>query len=163
MLIMGQVYNNDLRVKSLLNDPDRHCVLLYPGKNSANLSLMPKEARENFCPAAKKLTVFVVDGTWATAKKTVNQSLNLQVLPRICFTPPGPSAFRVRKQPRAECYSTIEAIHHTIELLAPPATRAHDALLRSFDLLVERQIELAANGRPRGRSRRLPSHSETEL
>ncbi len=161
-LIMGQIYNDDLRVNRLIHDPDRHCVLLYPGRNSANLSLMLPEARKSISPRDKKLSVFVIDGTWATAKKTVNQSHNLQTLPRICFTPPGPSTFRVRKQPRAECYSTIEAIHHTIELLAPTPSRVHDSLLRSFDRLVERQIELANNGKPRGRSRP-PSQIETAL
>lgn len=154
-LIMGQVYTHDVRVNSLLNDPSRHCVLLYPGRQSANLSNMPIEARAELRPPGKRLTVFVVDGTWSTAKKTVNQSLNLHSLPRICFTPPGPSAFRVRKQPRAECYSTIEAIHHTIELLVSTTGRPHDALLYTFGQMVERQIELARiNQGSAGRHRR---------
>lgn len=154
-LIMGQVYTSDLRVNSILNDPSRSCYLLYPGKKSANLSLMPQEARSELRRGGKRVTIFVVDGTWATAKKTVNQSLNLQSLPRICFTPPGPSTFRVRKQPRPECYSTIEAIHHTIELFGPAPGRPHDGLLDAFGRMVERQIQL--------KGQLGPSPSETVL
>jgi hypothetical protein len=54
----------------------------------------------------------------------------------------------VRKQPAQECYSTIEAIHHTIELLGPScgfsvAQREHDRLLFIFDKMVSRQLDLA--------------------
>lgn len=162
-LIMGQVYTHNTQVNSLLNDPTRNCYLLYPGRMSANLSDMPMEARQGLRGSdGRRLTIFVVDGTWATAKKTVNQSLNLQTLPRISFTPPGPSSFRVRKQPRPECYSTIEAIHHTIELFGPAKGRPHDRLLVSFGRMVDRQIELAQSGRP-SRRRGRPSQIETPL
>jgi DTW domain-containing protein YfiP len=152
-LMMGSVYGEDARVNGVLADINRHCVLLYPGRNSANLTLMPADARRALVPSGKRLTVFVVDGTWNTAKKTVNQSPNLNTLPRICFTPPGPSNFRVRQQPRAECYSTIEAIHHTIELLGPAVgfnleARGHDQLLFVFSQMVEKQILLANCGKP---------------
>lgn len=152
-LMMGSVYGEDARVNAVLADVNRHCVLLYPGRNSANLTAMPVEARRSLIPPGKRLTIFVVDGTWSTAKKTVNQSPNLNTLPRICFVPPSPSNFRVRQQPRAECYSTIEAIHHTIELLGPAAgfnleTREHDQLLFVFSRMVEKQILLANCGKP---------------
>jgi DTW domain-containing protein YfiP len=152
-LMMGSVYTGDERVNSVLSDSNRHCVLMYPGRNSANLTHMPVEARRALVPEGKRLTIFVVDGTWNTAKKTVNQSPNLNTLPRICFTPTTPSNFRVRLQPRPDCYSTIEAIHHTIELLGPAVDfelgeRPHDQLLFVFSKMVDRQIELASSGKP---------------
>lgn len=108
------------------------------------------------------LAVIVIDGTWATARKMMRLSVNINRLPRVCFTPPTPSNFRIRKQPKVECYSTIEAIHHTIELMggcgggiAPMASdgdawaaRAHDILLDVFDQMINRQIELAHCGKP---------------
>lgn len=71
-------------------------------------------------------------------------SRDIANLPRICFTPTTPSNFRVRRQPRRDCYSTIEAIHHTIDLFQTPAalTRDHDRLLDLFDRMIDRQIEL---------------------
>lgn len=152
-LIMGQTFNDDPRLREILANPERHCVLLYPGRNSANLSLMNDEGRRAQTPPGKILTVFVIDGTWSTAKKTVNQSRDLQNMPRICFTPDRPSNFRVRQQPRPECYSTIEAIHQVIDLLGPSAGfdtegRSHDQLLDIFGQLIDRQLELANSGKP---------------
>jgi DTW domain-containing protein YfiP len=156
-LIMGEIFTDELRVNSLIHDPSRHCVLLYPGRKSSNLTDMCSEGVKYSVPEGRKLTVFVVDGTWGTAKKTVNQSPNLNTLPRICFTPQTPSTFRVRKQPRIECYSTIEAIHQTIDLLGPAVgfptvERVHDRLLSIFDQMVNRQLELKMErGKPGGR------------
>lgn len=144
---MGHDYSHDATVNTILGDARRHCVLLYPGATSFNLSTaIPTELK--LCPDDRRLTVFVVDGTWATAKKTVNLSDNLKTLKRICFSPAQPSAFRVRQQPRPECHSTIEAIYHTIDLIGPAhgfdlASRAHEQLLFTFEKMVARQIELA--------------------
>ena len=145
-LIMGQNYSHHDEVNAILNDPQFFSVMLYPGQNSKNLSAMTMNERTLLFPEHKKLAVFVIDGTWATAKKMVRQSENLQSLPRLCFTPPGPSNFRVRKQPHEFCYSTIEAIHHTIELLGPTQgfatqSREHDHLTHVFHTMVERQLD----------------------
>lgn len=145
-LIQGQDYTQDQYVNDLINDPEYHSVILYPGQNSKNVSPLNTEEKIALFPQGKKIRIFVIDGTWATARKMVRLSENLKQLPKICFTPAKPSNFRVRKQPGVECYSTIEAIHHTIELLGDSqgfntATREHDNLLNVFDYMVERQLE----------------------
>lgn len=147
-LFMGHLFNEDARVNALLSDGSRHCVLLYPNARSANLSLMSEDGLRSFVPPGKRLTVFVIDGTWSTAKKTVNQSPNLKRLPHFTFATPRPSRFRVRLQPRPECLSTIEAIHRAAELLAPavgldPAARKPDRLLAVFSKMVERELQFA--------------------
>jgi len=153
-LVPGCDYSQHPLVNEILSDPSRECVMLYPGRGSIDIG----KSETSFRASAKKLTVFVVDGTWATARKMVRLSTNLHVLPRICFTPPAPSNFRVRKQPKAECYSTIEAIHHTIELLGESrgfsvADRSHDQLLQVFDWMVTRQLEFIETSRAQGPSR----------
>lgn len=150
-LICGQDYSADARVNQILTDPHRHCVMLYPGAQSQNLTFLTESERSQSYPSGKKLTIFVIDGTWATAIKTVRQSQNLQALPRICFTPDKVSNFRVRKQPESFCYSTIEAIHQTIELIGRSQgfdvdSRVHDRLLQVFDKMVDTQIECANRG-----------------
>jgi len=90
----------------------------------------------------------VIDGTWATARQMMRQSQNLQQVQRVCFNPKTKSNFRVRKQPDAHCLSTIEAIHEFIEVASDffafdKSTRSHDALLKTFDAMVEKQIECA--------------------
>lgn len=144
-LISGQDYSHNEVVNQLINDPKNHSVILYPGADSCNLTPLPQETRARLFPMDKKLTVFVIDGTWATAKKMMRQSENLRALPKICFFPERPSNFRVRKQPNEQCYSTIEAIHQTIELLGgsrgfATERRLHDNLLEVFAVMVERQL-----------------------
>lgn len=144
-LIKGQDFSQNTFVNDLINDSSHHSVILHPGSPSQNISAMTELEKENLSPKNKPLRIFVIDGTWATAKKMLRQSVNLSTLPRICFSPPRLSTFRVRKQPHQNCYSTIEAIHHTIELLGASQKfqlnhRSHDNLLTVFDSMVERQL-----------------------
>jgi len=146
VLIKGKDYTSDSQVNALLADPKSHSVMLYPGKSSINISDFDENQKKNLFPTNKNLQVFVIDGTWATARKMVRQSLNLQNLPRISFIPKSPSNFRVRKQPNEKCFSTIEAIHQTIELLGlsqgfDTPSRKHDNLLQTFNYLVENQLK----------------------
>ena len=158
-LIRGENYTENPIISSFLSDPGRTCVMLYPGPRSIDIGELSQEAKRDLISngdipgreqtaltgAKKELVVFVIDGTWATARKMVRLSENLVHLPRICFKPDRPSRFRVRKQPAPGCFSTIEAIHKTIELLGAECdfdvgNRAHDSLLRTFDFMVERQL-----------------------
>jgi DTW domain-containing protein len=113
-LIAGQDYSKNKKVLDILEEPESEKFILYPGVRSLNLSELENQRRAEIAKPHKNLTVFVIDGTWATARKTMRLSQNLKDLPRLCFTPPSPSQFRVRKQPSPECYSTLEAIHQTI-------------------------------------------------
>jgi DTW domain-containing protein YfiP len=149
-LIRGENYTDNIQVNEILNDPFRQCVILYPGPQSVSVSGMNPDERANLISPTKRLTVFVIDGTWATARKMVRRSENLRSLKRISFIPEAPSRFRVRKQPAPGCYSTIEAIHKVIDLLGdhvgfPVQTRVHDRLLIVFDYMVERQLKFIAD------------------
>jgi DTW domain-containing protein len=155
-LLRGQDYSDNERVNSIVADEKNHCVILFPGLNSTNLSRVSSEDRLRTFPAQLELIIFVIDGTWSTAGKTLRQSQNLQRLPRICFDPVAPSRFRVRKQPKPHFTSTIEAIHQTIDLVGPargfdPSLKVHGRLIEIFDHLVEQQLEFV---RIRGHSHR---------
>jgi DTW domain-containing protein YfiP len=147
LLIQGEDYSEDGRVNELIDDPQNHCMILYPKGHTKNVThLAPAERKEIFA-SGKRPILFVIDGTWNTARKTMYRSKNLKALPRICFTPPGPSHFRIRVQPDSFCYSTLEAIHHTIELLGDSrgfdiSSGAHDQLLELFNRMVEQQLSL---------------------
>lgn len=144
-LIVGQNYSADAKVNHLLNDPRYQPMVLYPGAKSLNLTHASPEKKTQFFDSEKIPLVFVIDGTWATARRMMRQSLNINGLPRFAFTPPGPSQFKVRKQPKADCYSTIEAVHQCIELMGARVAfdftaRPHDNLLTVFGKMVERQL-----------------------
>ncbi len=148
-LISGEDFTENERVNELLGEPegDVHSVILYPGRQALNLSEQSFAVRQSVLRAGRKLRIFVIDGTWATAKKMLRKSHNLSALPQICFSPRQASRFRVRKQPQENCLSTIEAIHECIDLLVSPEElqngriRPHDNLLEVFDHLVSHQLD----------------------
>ncbi len=146
VLLRGHDFSKHKTLNEILSDPKNHPVILHPGQPSANLSTMSQDERKAICPEGKTLTIIVIDGTWATAKKMLKHSQNLKHIPKISFTPETPSNFRVRKQPHSQCYSTIEAIHQTIELLGSSfgfntTSRKHDGLLDVFNAMVEMQLD----------------------
>lgn len=171
-LIEGEDYSDNKRVNEILASPELHPVVLYPGRHAVDISNevpdyflafsadSPSSVRDISSLAEdqqsndvlqpvlrgpRRLTIFVIDGTWNTARKTMHLSRNLRALPQICFTPTRPSNFQVRKQPAENCVSTLEAIHQTIELLGPACgfdinSRRHDRLLQTFARMVDKQL-----------------------
>jgi len=79
-------------------------------------------------------------------RKMIRLSHNLASLPAICFEPPLPSTYRVRRQPKSYCYSTLEAIHHVLDLFSPSGSEAsqshlpHENLLTVFNSVIDRQL-----------------------
>lgn len=162
-LIRGYDYTLHPRVNEILADPRYFPVVLYPGAHSLNLTQLPAASRGALFPKDREPVIFVIDGTWISARKIMQKSQNLHKLPRICFDPPHLSRFRLRKQPEAFCYSTVEAIHQTIELMGTNfqfdiAGRKHDQMLEVFDFMEERQIQLSKN-QPRFMRHLAPTHS----
>jgi DTW domain-containing protein len=145
-LIEGVDFTLNQRVNREIDDPVNFSVLLYPSSDSIDLSKLNCRERTALIPNRQRLVVFVLDGTWKSARKMFGSSQNLRRLPAISFTPVTPSAYRIRRQPRPQCYSTIEAIHQVIELFAVGGAghraiaRSHDNLLAVFASVVDRQL-----------------------
>jgi DTW domain-containing protein YfiP len=145
-LIEGVDFTSDQQVNREIDNPVNFPVLLYPSNDSIDLSKLNCRERRTLVPNRQRLVVFVLDGTWKSVRKMIRSSQNLMRLPAISFTPATPSAYRIRRQPRPQCYSTIEAIHQVIELFMATgeghglATRPHDNLLAVFAALVDRQL-----------------------
>jgi len=146
----GSVFESHPGVEAVLTDPTAAPVLLYPGRGARDLAL--PETHETLFPEGKRPVIFVLDGTWAQARRMRRLSTQLHSIPMVCFTPTRPSRFRVRKQPKANCYSTIEAVHHLLDMFydpgdpRPKAPRPHDNLLQVFDAMVEKQLRHQKRG-----------------
>lgn len=125
-----------------ISDPARPAALLFPGPGARDILTEPPDG---------PITLVVVDGTWSQAKNVVRDNPVLQTLPRVAFTAPEPSQYRIRKEPRADYVSTIEALMHVLGALEgkPDAFRA---LLDPFRAMVDAQIAAQA-ARPSPRSR----------
>ncbi|HOX11437.1 MAG TPA: tRNA-uridine aminocarboxypropyltransferase [Spirochaetia bacterium] len=149
-IVPGLRFDEHPRIRSLLEDPEGYPVLLYPGPGAWNLSEreFPAKALEG-----RRLTVFLVDATWACSRAVLRESPGLSRLPRVMFTPREPSRWVIKRQPRPECLSTLEAVHELLTALDaagldeyPDRTR----LLEAFRRMQEIQVECA---RTRGRAR----------
>ena len=126
-------------------DPANAPMLLYPGPHAVDISQLNALERCNLIAGPRPPVVFVLDGTWKSVRKMLRLSGNLRSLPRICFEPPTPSAYGFRREPRSECYSTIEAIHQVIELFDDSVSDGvveprHDRLLKAFHFMVATQL-----------------------
>ena len=92
----------------------------------------------------EELTVGEVQEVVESVQSSVSR--NLASLPAICFEPPSPSAYRIRRQPKPHCYSTLEAIHHVLDLFSPRGNEAsrshrpHENLLTVFNSVIDRQL-----------------------
>ena len=142
---MGIGFDGHPAVQALLADAGNVCVLLYPGSGARNLSNGELPAAEL---AGRRLVVFVLDGTWACARKMLRLSATLQRLPRVMFTPSAPSRFRIKQQPQEGCLSTLEAVHEllcALEVSGVDRYPDRDQLLDLFERMQEYQIRGAAD------------------
>lgn len=110
-IIIGVDFSDDRLVNSVISDTDNHCFVLYPGKQSLNISEGDVLPLKQKWQEGKRFVVFLIDGTWPCAKKIMRLSENLQNLPRLSFSPNYRSIFEIKQQPADFCLSTIESIH----------------------------------------------------
>ncbi|MCA8951772.1 MAG: DTW domain-containing protein, partial [Planctomycetes bacterium] len=117
-------------------------VLLYPHPDAIEL-----EALANAPGEAPPSTLVVLDGTWSHARSLYRENPWLGRLRHVRITPQQPSRYRIRKEPRPEYLSTLEATICALRALEPEASAARlDALLAAFDGMIDRQIDHIATG-----------------
>lgn len=154
-ILMGVDFTDDATFNQILSDRRYHPVILFPGNGSVNLS----EGDALHVPQGKTLLIVVLDGTWRLARKIMHMSKNLHTLPRICFTPKELSRFRIKRQPEAYCVSTIEAVHHLLDVMETRGLERldgrHDTLIEAIDSLVRFQESYIGKGEPRHFKRRV--------
>lgn len=151
---MGVSFDQDDRVNEILDDPTLYAVLLYPGVNAANLTRQPWRPAGL---AGRRLVVFLLDGTWACARKMLKLSQSLQGLPRIMFDASQRSRFIIKQQPQEGCLSTLEATHELLTVLERQQLDRYDRpdqLLQLFERMQSFQIACAADPHRTGYRRR---------
>ena len=143
----GPDFDVNLEINAILSNPHFHPVVLYPGQDSLNVTTATADQLASALPAGKQLIIFVIDGTWANAKRMIRQSKVLSHLPKISFHVHQTSQYEFRKQPHAFCLSTVEAVCELVEQLeirglaqvTPP--RAHFHMIEAFRYLVKGQLK----------------------
>lgn len=145
-LHVGIDFSTSREVASAISDPAHPAVLLYPGADATDMQRVPPKG---------PVTLVVIDGTWHQARALIRKNPQIAALPRYAFTPAAPSEYRIRKEPSAECVSTIEALMNALTFLEGDATR-FASLMAPFRAMVDFQLEYVARstgGRRRQRRR----------
>lgn len=143
-VVVGTALDAHPEVRRALADPAHPAILLWPGPGARDLASAPPTG---------PVTLVAVDGTWLHAQKLLRLNPGLAALPRYGITPTAPSDYRIRREPRAECLSTLEALSQALGLLeGDPAP--YRAMLAPFRAMVDAQLEHQRRMHaPRDRSR----------
>ena len=129
-LVVGASWPEAQHLPEPLRHPDASVVLLYPGPDAKDISSIPTS------PAP---TIVVLDGTWAQARTMFRDSPPLQALPKYAFHPPHPSEYRIRKEPKRQYVSTIEALAHVLSVIEQDPALP-ERLLAPFRAMVDWQV-----------------------
>ena len=112
-------------------DPPPNCGVLYPRPGAVTI--------ESLTPSQFPRHLIVLDGTWSQAARMYRANSWLHTLPHLAIDPAAPSRYSVRKQPKSDCLSTIEALVHALQIIEPD-TQGFEQLLAVFESMVDDQI-----------------------
>ncbi|WP_428023141.1 tRNA-uridine aminocarboxypropyltransferase [Arcobacter sp.] len=137
-IYVGIDFSENKELNAIINDSSNSCFILYPGKDSINLTT-------NTIDTKKQKVIFLIDSTWACSKKMLKLSNNLNSLPKISFNFESSSAYEFKKQPSEYCLSTIESTLVILKLLNKQNIENIEKeflenFLVPFDKMVEFQI-----------------------
>jgi DTW domain-containing protein YfiP len=120
-------------------------MLLYPGPGALPVSALAS-APPDF--------LVVVDGTWHQAEQIIERSRLLLALPRLSVVPDGGLGYGdLRREPEADCLSTLEAVALALAGLEGDRVR-FEPMREAFRRMVATQLECARGDRRRPRHRR---------
>jgi DTW domain-containing protein YfiP len=105
--------------------------LLYPSPKARDVSELDASTR----PTA----LVAIDGTWSQAKVLYRDNPWLAELPHVKLAQPPPSNYRIRREPKDNYVSTLEALVHALKVLEPD-TSGWDGLLARFARMIDQQI-----------------------
>jgi DTW domain-containing protein len=151
---VGVGFDEHAAVQALIDDPENFPVLLYPGEQARNLSSDHSLATEL---GARRLVIFLLDGTWSCARKMLKLSPSLQRLPRVMFTAEQRSRYVIKQQPQDGCLSTLEATHEVLLALERAGLDRYPLptqLLALFARMQDYQIRCATDPNRTGYRRR---------
>lgn len=157
-IIVGIDFTNNRRVNDILSKVESSSFLLYPGKDTFNLSVSGSSELNSFMDYNPHL--FILDGTWPCARKMLKLSKNLQTLKRVSFDNKIKSKFIIKQQPESLCLSTIESVFTVLNLLKEGNLEQCDTkdFLVPFEKMIAHQLEYLLN--PNNKNYRSTTNNE---
>ena len=142
-LVHGLRFDGTKVIEDLLQRKSR-VGILFPSATAKELSEAPADLE----------TLVIIDGTWREARKMIYLSPSLLEFPHYAFVPEKPSNYRIRKEPKENFISTIEATVTALRILDRDPAK-YQELLDLFDRMVDRQVDFQRmNSRPGRRKAR---------
>ncbi|MBH0092734.1 tRNA-uridine aminocarboxypropyltransferase [Pseudoalteromonas sp. SCQQ13] len=108
-IIKGESNNDFAQLRDL---PASSTVLLYPNEQAINLD--NNDALNTLLPITH---LIVIDGTWKKAYKILQLSSLLQRFQTVSFANLPKNRYTIRKAPREDSLSTLEAVAHSLQLI----------------------------------------------
>ena len=141
-LFVGIDFSDHARINAIIDSYESY--ILFPSQNALNLSTTnPKRSQ-------KPIAIFLIDSTWACAKKVFTESKNLQQLPHMSFTTTKKSEYQIKEQPQDNYLSTIESTYEVLKLLESHGIEKYDiqeidSFLAPFYAMIRYQKDLIKN------------------
>ncbi|WNJ95717.1 DTW domain-containing protein [Vibrio ruber] len=130
--MVGENFTEHEGLNVLLSETDVTHFVLFPCDGSTCVSeLLPPSPSQRY-------RVILLDGTWKKAYKMWQLSTNLHDLPRLHLPESLQSRYRIRKAPRDNCLSTVEAGYHLLSSWQPQ--QDFSPLLQSFEQMIQFQL-----------------------
>lgn len=150
-LWVGEDFSDHDAINQLLADPQREAWVIYPGEDATPISQLAQGVAASNTTAstetgdvgqAKIRTLILLDGTWKKAYKMWQLSENLHGLPTVALDNADNGNYRIRKSPKAQGVSTVEAGYLALIALEGPESETRFApLLDVFNKMIEYQIQ----------------------
>jgi DTW domain-containing protein YfiP len=116
-------------------DFDLHnCYLLFPSEDAKPVKCLVEDTDFN-----KDSQFILLDGSWKKAYKLLMINPFLQALPRVSISVDRKSNYRLRKSPREDGFSTVEAGYYLLSQLENNNEKFMP-LLKSFEHMIDYQI-----------------------
>ncbi len=144
--------NSELHVGMGLKAAPPDAAVLFPSDDAVDVGALERPPG----------TLVVVDGTWSNARKVVQRDPVLSALPRVRVNPTRPGNYRIRKEPKEHCLSTIEAVALVLGVFEGEPEK-FQPILSVFDRMVDTQLEHVGKGPSRHARRRQKNKSRPEF
>lgn len=139
-LWVGEDFSEHPELNMLLAQPERDVYLVYPGESAVPMSQLADAPQ----PDNRRRTLILLDGTWKKAYKIWQLSKNLQGLPAVSLDNVEQGNYRIRKSPKAQGVSTVEAGY--LALTALEGEGKFTPLLETFEQMIDTQIRYMPPG-----------------
>jgi len=137
---VGENFSQHTLLNQLLTEKNTTNFVLFPTENAeiVSSSLIHRVDSKN------KVRIILLDGTWKKAFKIYQFSQNLHVLPCLCLPQEIHGHYKIRKAPKANSLSTVEAGYHLLKIMEPNTNV--ETLIITFNAMIDFYIQQLPEG-----------------